>query len=122
MKIKQKGDQWNITIPKCDSGYLTVTPVSKDGSQVVMGENDIIHIQVRDKPSDDLLFEGDVYPEADGETGAVEFVWHIRPEDTAEAEVKTYYWDAQVEYENGDTFTFIEMSEFKVTDEVTKRT
>ena len=121
MKIRQKGDRWDITIPKCDSGYVTVVPTTEDGAALTMGDSDTVHIQVREKPSDELLFDGDVYPEVNEETGEREFVWHIHPADTAEAGIKTYYWDAQVEYGNGDTFTFIGMSEFKVTDEVTKR-
>lgn len=35
------------------------------------------------------------------------------------AEIGTYYWDAQVEYANGDVFTFVEVSRFTLLPEIT---
>lgn len=35
------------------------------------------------------------------------------------AEIGTYYWDAQVEYTNGDVFTFVEVSRFTLLPEIT---
>lgn len=121
MEIKKRKDQENvydISIVKCDSGYISITPRKRGGAPIELGENDTIRIQVRDKPSDELLFDGDVYRDEDGS-----FTWHIHPDDTHEAKIKTYYWDAQIEYADPeDTFTFINLSEFRVMDEVTKRT
>ena len=43
-----------------------------------------------------FLFDGTIERSDDG------IIWHIRPEDTNDAEIGDYYWEAQVEFSNGD--------------------
>lgn len=102
-----------IYLTRGDSAYITLQIIN-NGKPYTLHEGDIISCQVRNRPNDgDLLFKGQIDIVRD------EIVWHIRPEDTKHAEVGTYYYDAQVETANGDVFTFITSSVFKLTDEVT---
>ena len=77
---------------------------------------DIVRCRVRDASVDgDLVIEGEVQRDYVENVA----IWHIRPEDTAELEIKTYYWDGQVEFRNGDVFTFVDVSKFNVLPEIT---
>lgn len=103
-----------ISLTRGDSAYITLTPTLADGSKYELQEGDKIRCQVRDQANDgELLFEGTVTQIRD------DMVWHIQPIDTEEAEVKEYVWDAQLELSNGDIFTFIPESKFKLLNEVT---
>lgn len=103
-----------ISLTRGDSAYITLHINMSDGSPYEVQENDIIKCQVRDKVNDgNLIFEGTIEKIND------EIVWHIRPEDTKNEEVTNYVWDAQIELENGDVFTFIPTSAFRLMDEVT---
>jgi hypothetical protein len=98
-----------ISLTRGDSAYITL---SIDDYE--LNDGDVVRVQVRDIPNTgELLVEGDV--DVSGE----EIVWHIYPYQTSNLEVKTYYWDAQLETSNGDIFTFIPASPFKLLDEVT---
>lgn len=102
-----------IFLTRGDSAYITLTINTKDGVYELQ-DGDTVKCQVRTEPNDgQLLFEGQIDIVRD------EIVWHIRPEDTKDLEVDKYYWDAQLELPNGDIFTFIPSSIFKLTDEVT---
>lgn len=104
-----------ITLTRGDSAYITINIMNEDGTPYELKPGDVVRCQVRDKANDgDLLFEGQV------ETVDNELVFHIYPEDTKNAEVKSYVWDAQLETADGDIFTFITESAFKITNEVTK--
>ena len=123
LKVKKKGDQYHISITRGDSGYLEITPTDKKGDPLdLIPGVDEVHVQVRSKPSDKLLFDGDVSRDKDEDDNDI-FLWHIHPYDTRDAEIGTYYWDAQIEHngEEQDVSTFIEISEFNITDEVTRR-
>lgn len=103
-----------IALTRGDSAYITLIIEDKDGNPYEVQEEDIIRCQVRDRVNDgELLFEGLIEKVRD------EYIWHIRPEDTVGKEVKTYFWDAQIELPNGDIFTFIPPSVFRLLDEVT---
>lgn len=103
-----------ISLTRGDSAYITLNINMSDGTPYELQETDVIKCQVRDRANDgDLIFEGLI------EVINNEPVWHIRPEDTENEDVATYVWDAQLEMENGDIFTFIPSSTFKLLDEVT---
>lgn len=98
-----------ISLTRGDSAYITLHIDDYE-----LNDGDVVRVQVRDVPNTgELLVEGDV--DVSGE----EIVWHIYPAQTSNLEVKTYYWDAQLETSNGDIFTFIPASPFKLLDEVT---
>lgn len=102
-----------IYLTRGDSAYITLSITNSKRKPYVLQDGDEVKVQVRDKPNvGKLLIEGNIITED-------EIVWHIRPDDTKELKVGTYYWDAQLMTSNGDVFTFIESSPFVVTDEVT---
>lgn len=104
-----------ISLTKGDSAYITINICKEDGSPYILQEGDEVSIQVRHEPNGgELLFNGiitDVYED--------KFVWYIRPEDTKDAKIKVYYWDAQIKTIEGDVYTFIPMTTLRLTDEVT---
>lgn len=103
-----------IYLTRGDSAYITLKIVDQEGDRYELQEGDVVRCQVRDKANDgQLLFEGQI------DIVRNDLIWHIRPEDTAGAEVKSYVWDAQIQLSNGDIFTFIAPSVFKLMDEVT---
>lgn len=104
-----------ISLTRGDSAYITLNVYDADGSPYVLGDDDQIRCQIRTEPNTgDLVVSGEILYQEDGE-----IVWYLRPADTKNLEVKKYYWDAQLELSNGDVFTFIPPSIFKLTDEVT---
>lgn len=109
--LKIKGN--NISLTRGDSAYITLT-INTDNGTYSLQNGDEVRVQVRDVPNTgELLFEGIVEQAEDG------VIWHILPEQTSDLDVKTYYWDAQLQTSNGDIFTFIPASAFKLLDEVT---
>lgn len=111
LKIKRT----NISLTRGDSAYITLT--IKDGSGEIydLNDGDKVSVQVRDAVNTGaLLFDGNISISDDGE-----IIWYIKPSDTKNLEVGTYYYDAQLEMSNGDIFTFISASTFKLLDEVT---
>lgn len=105
----------NIQITRGDSAYITLNIKDIAGSDVTLGENDTVRCQVREEPNGGtILFEGEILREDST------FTWHIRPEDTKDAPKDSYYWDAQIELENGDIFSFIPVSCFCIIPEVTE--
>lgn len=112
-----------ISITRGDSGYITINVLMDNGEPYILQDGDMIYVQVRDRANDGaLIFEGqiDVIVRIDDDgTETKEYVWYIRPEDTEGVAVGSYVWDAQLNLSNGDVFTFIPKSTFKITDEVT---
>lgn len=103
-----------ISLTRGDSAYITLT-INTDNGIYNLNDGDEVRVQVRDAPNTgELLFDGQIDVMDNGE-----IVWHILPSQTSELDVKSYYWDAQLETSNGDIFTFITSSPFKLTDEVT---
>ena len=104
-----------ISLTKGDSAYITINICKKDGSPYILQEGDEVSIQVRHEPNGgELLFNG-----ITTDVSEDKFVWYIRPEDTKDAEIKVYYWDAQIKTIEGDVYTFIPMTTLRLTDEVT---
>lgn len=105
-----------ISITRGDSAYITLKINSGTGNAYTPQSGDIIRIQVRPGVNtDELLFAA-----KDLEIQGSDINWWIKPDDTRNADPYTeYYWDAQIELSNGDVFTFIPASRFKILDEVT---
>lgn len=102
-----------ISLTRGDSAYITLNILTNNGVYT-LNDGDEVRVQVRDVPNTgDLIFEGNIDIVND------EIIWHIIPSQTSGLEVKTYYWDAQLQTPNGDIFTFIPASPFKLLDEVT---
>lgn len=115
-----KIDKTNISITRGDSAYIQFNLKDASGNRVVLTNMDVVRCQVRDDKIDgELVFEGTIEREYVNNT----ITWHIRPEDTAELDFSddetTYYWDAQVEFRNGDVFTFVDVSKFNILPEIT---
>lgn len=105
---------YKISLTRGDSAYITLEIHTNNGLYE-LNDGDIVRVQVRDIPNTgELLFEGNIDIMPDGE-----IIWHIIPSQTSALEVKTYYWDAQLQTPNGDIFTFIPANPFKLMDEVT---
>lgn len=108
-----------ISITRGDSAYIAIGINNPDGSDYVLHDGETVECQVRTIANTgellvDASFEnGKLYME----NGAV--VWHLTPEDTRNLDIGTYYYDCQLKTPNGDIFTFIESSPFRITDEVT---
>lgn len=105
----------NIALTRGDSAYITLGIADEKGNIFALEDGDEVRVQVRTAPnSGELLFQGTI------ELGMEdEIIWHILPQDTFHVDVATYYYDAQVRLSNGDVFTFIPCSKFKLLDEVT---
>ena len=102
-----------ISLTRGDSAYITLTINTENGIYNLL-DGDEVRVQVRDVPNTgELIFDGIIDVIND------EIIWHILPRQTSDLEVKTYYWDAQLQTPNGDIFTFIPSSPFKLMDEVT---
>lgn len=111
LKIKKT----SISITRGDSAYISFSLSDLEGNPLVLEDGDRVRCQVRMRPIDgELLFDGVITEAPNGE-----MIWHIYPEDTASLDVGDYYWDAQVEYSNGDIFTFVDVSDFTILPEVT---
>ena len=115
-----------ISLTRGDSAYITLQINAGGVNAYELQDGDIVRCQVRPGVNtEELLFEtpfglwgegADLELQPDGRS----IVWHIKPEDTAKADPNTeYYWDAQLQVLNGDVFTFIPASRFKILDEVT---
>ena len=106
---------WDIAITRGDSGYLDLDPTDLRGKSIVLGDDDLMHIQVREQPNGgSILFEGLI----EKDNG---LVWHILPENTESASKDRYFWDAQIEFSNGDVFTWVPASNFTLLPEVTEK-
>ena len=107
---------WDIYLTRGDSGYVDFDLINGDGTPIYVDENTTVRCQVRKTPNGgDLLFDGQI------EIVDNKATWHILPENTKMAPLDEYFWDAQIEYPNGDVFTFVPSSYFKLMVEVTER-
>lgn len=113
-------DKTNISITRGDSAYIDFFVPSILGEPAEISANDTIRCQVRKSPVTgstvpELVFDGHISYNAEKNS----IIWHIRPADTSNLQAGTYVWDAQIEYANGDVYTFVNVSDFTVLPEVT---
>lgn len=108
----------NVSVTRGDSAYFKYKIKKSDGTTYRIKETDEIKVQVRtDKnPTDNstLLFNGDIH--IDYVKNAI--IWRVAPNQTKNLDVGTYYYDMQIKI-GEDIFTFVKVSDFVVTDEVT---
>ena len=121
--VKVNGTTMLIT--RGDSAYIEFNIVDDSNVKYVFDEYTKIHIQVRSLENDDLdtglLIDAETETEID-ENDVAHYLWHIVPADTAKSRAdQDYVWDAQIEFADGDVYTFIESSKFKIKPEVTLR-
>lgn len=104
----------NITITRGDSAYIDISIKDSKGNAYTPGADDKIRAQVRtDASSKTVLFESEIPYDT--------LVWHIKPEDTESAQMgKSYVYDMEIETAEGDIFTFIPLSSFTISKEVTR--
>ena len=106
----------DIYLTRGDSGYIDFDLVDEAGNPIVVDENATVRCHVRKAPNGgDLLFDGQI------EIVDNKATWPIVPENTKTAALDEYVWDAQIEFSNGDVFTFVPSSDFKLMPEVTER-
>ena len=108
-----KINKTEISITRGDTAYIEFSLTDAFGHTIVLHANDRVRCQVRDKVDGNLIFEGLMSYDNN------HIIWKIRPEDTADESLGTYYWDAQLEYSNGDIFTFVPVSKFEIMPEIT---
>jgi len=111
----------NIGLTRGDSAYIDIELLDKQKNPIELADGDIIKIQVRDKEADgELVFEGQIITDVIDED-YTDYYWYIRPSDTKDLELTTYYYDIEVELENGDVFTIVPTSEFTLLTDTTKK-
>lgn len=111
-----------ISLTRGDSAYITLQINTGKEYAYRLESTDVIQCQVRPGVNtEELLFEGIWGETLELQSDGRSVIWHIKPEDTKNADPNTeYYWDAQlVVGASGDVFTFIPASRFKILDEVT---
>lgn len=121
LKIKKRRDQdtdlicYDIYITRGDSGYIGLELVDDHDQVIDVGDNDTIRCQVRKEPNDgEIVFNGTIEKSEDT------YVWHILPENTRGKDVAAEYWyDIEIEFSNGDVFTFVPTSKFALMSETT---
>lgn len=106
--------KYDIQLTRGDSAYITLGITDNSGAPIEITGNDVIRCQVREAPNGGTVIFSGVIERDD------EIVWHIRPVDTAAVAAKDYYWDAEIEFSNGDIFSFVPVSKFTVLPEVTE--
>ena len=97
-----------IRLTRGDYACFDIEIEDFDGEPYIPGENEVVHFTVRKSTTNkDILIQ---------KTGTT---IEILGEDTDNLKYGTYVYDAQLTKENGRRFTFIEPTEFIITDEVT---
>ena len=100
-----------ISMTRGDTAYLTIPITTSTGEEYTMGSEDILTLSVKESVDDETYV---LQKEVIG-TNAV----HIEPKDTADLPFGKYKYDVQLTMANGDVFTIIEVSTFKLLPEVT---
>lgn len=119
-----KINKTNISLTRGDSAYITLSITDGSGSPIELTENDTVRCQVRYEPNnrsdENIVFTG-VIIRRPQETGPDQIVWWIKPEETRFIDLEQqdkFYWDAQVEFANGDIFSIVPVSAFQLLSEV----
>lgn len=105
-------DQNSISLTRGDTAYLTV-PIFNDvtGEEYVMQPDDTLTLTVKRSVRDtEFVFQK-------VSTGSNAF--HILPTDTAGVKFAVYKYDIQLTTADGDVYTVIEPTDFKIAEEVT---
>lgn len=101
-----------ITLTRGDTMRLDVSISDRNGNAYTPVEGDTITFGLSKSIDDEPLLLVDIPYDT--------MVLHIKPEDTKSLDYGTYYYDMQIQLANGDVYTFITYSEFKLTGEVVR--
>lgn len=103
----------SIEITRGDTGRLTIDVADDYDQPYEMRENDTLIFTVKTS--------------ADAEESVIEKelkgtnLLHLEPKDTASLDYTKYVYDVELHTAEGDVYTVIEKSEFKLREEVTRR-
>lgn len=105
-------EQNEIELTRGDTAFLTV-PIVNDltGEEYIMEEDDTLTLTIKRSVTDKTPT---LQKTAHGEN-----TFHIRPEDTAGCDFAKYRYDVQLTRANGDVYTVIVPTTFRVGEEVT---
>ena len=100
-----------IRLTRGDTAYLTVPIINEaTGEEYVMAKDDILTFSMKRNINDPRACLQKVC------VGSNEF--HIAPKDTAGFEFAKYKYDVQLSLANGDIYTVIEPTSFRILEEV----
>ena len=110
-------DKTTISLTRGDSAVVEFFIPDITGKPAEITQEDTVTCQVRSTPNStgELVFAGRVTYSAEKNS----IIWRIIPSDTSNLDPGTYYWDAEIDYANGDIYTFVGISKFIVLPEVT---
>ena len=106
-------DNGSIELTRGDTARLTVDLTDDEDQEYIMRSTDTLTMTVKTSVKDsEPCFQ---------KTSTGNNMIHIKPEDTAELDYGKYVYDVELHTEDGDVYTVIEKSEFKLRDEVTTK-
>ena len=101
-----------IRLTRGDTARLVTEPTIGEGEEkqpYIVQKDDVLTFTVKKAYNDEPLIEKKI-------TGSTLF--HIEPKDTAELAFGKYKYDVQITTPDGDNYTFIDDSDFVITNEV----
>lgn len=105
-------DDNNIELTRGDTARLAVTVTDDDtGEEYDIQSTDVLTLSIKKKTKDS---EALVSKSVEGSN-----VFRIEPKDTSELKFGSYVYDVQINTADGDVYTVIPPSEFKIGEEVT---
>lgn len=101
----------SVELTRGDTARLLVTVTNDDGEEYAVQTGDTIELSIKKSVNDvEALVAKTIFGSN---------VFHIEPNDTAGLEFGTYKYDVQITTAEGDVYTVIPPSKFKITHEVT---
>lgn len=104
-------DDNTVELTRGDTARLSVTVTNDDGEEYDIQDTDTLTLSMKKKVKDSEVL---VTKSVIGSN-----VFHIKPEDTSGLQFGTYVYDVQINTADGDVYTVIPPSEFKIGEEVT---
>ena len=104
----------DITLYRGNSADFVLKPVYENGTNVVLEKGDRILFTVRSRPDrQSREYYKKVLCEKDYDKKG-QLVLHLKPEDTLNMEVHTYWYDVAICFADGTFYTFVPFSRFDV--------
>lgn len=104
-------DDNSIELTRGDTARLTVTVTNDDGEEYEVQSTDILTLSIKKRVKDSEALVSKML------VGSTTF--HIEPGDTSGLPFGKYVYDVQITTAEGDVYTVIAPSEFKIAEEVT---
>ena len=104
----------DIALHRGNSAFFTLKPINGDGEKITLKEGDRILFTVRPRPDKQSavvfsrVFDMNDYDEEG------QIVLHLKPKDTVEFQVHTYWYDVAICFADGSFFTFVPFSRFDI--------